>query len=524
MNNSQFKSGSTTDKNAQISQYLPGFYGKNIPWWPFVVISIAVAVIIGISINFNLGFSPTYIPAGIIALFVVILILQKPEIGAYILIVSVFTNISDILTDRGFPGINRPLIALTVGSVLINYFLKTGKYTRFPKLSRSEWSLMGYYLAIIVSIIVLPDKSNAFDTIIDITKDILVGISVYITLNTQERWKSGASTLLITVAILAAIGVFKTMTGIEETFFDLARNSLFGQVGEANELRYGGPIGEPNLWGQVLVSTLPFIIYTIRFRHSFKKILLLAFGGVLILLAMIYTSSRGAMVALLLITPFIAMDMKVKPASFLAGTLLFFALISILPENYANRFSTLNIFSDQDALTQDEAVSGRQTAMRIGLEMFRDNPVLGVGFGKFRENYWKYAEKLGLESNATNIDFTQDAQYAHSLYIEVVSETGLVGLLAFSVFLGTLLVNLYKIRKRINDAVIYKEWSFWVTALIMSISTFLVSGLFLHGVFFRFIWVLIGLAMAAISLSENIRPAPLHNQKNKKRKIVRQWL
>jgi hypothetical protein len=36
----------------------------------------------------------------------------------------------------------------------------------------------------------------------------------------------------------------------------------------------------------------------------------------------------------------------------------------------------------------------------------------------------------------------------------------------------------------------------------MSLATFLISGIFLHGIFFRYIWVLIGLSMAAISIAD----------------------
>lgn len=504
------------EEKKEFSPYLSGFYQKNIPWWPFVLFGIITAIALGTATNINLGFSPAYIPIGIIGVFVAFLILQKPEIGAYILIISVFTSISDILTDRGMPAINRPLIAITVGSVLVNYFLKTGKYNKFPDLTKSEWALIGYYVAIIVSVLVVPDQSDAFTTVVEITKDILVGVCVYITLNTQEKWKSGAKTLVITVGILAALGVIKTITGTQATFFDLARNSLFGQVGEGSELRYGGPIGEPNLWGQVLVSTLPFAIYLARYDNSFKRISLFAVIGVLTLLAMIFTGSRGAFVALIFIVPFIAMDMKIKPVVLLAGILLFIGFFTLLPENYTKRFGTLNIFSDQNELTQDEAVSGRQSAMQIGIGMFRDNPVIGVGFGNYRANYWEYAEKLGLESSANNVNKSSDAQYPHSLYIEILSETGLVGFITFFFFMTMLFSSLYRVRRKFKEIAIYKEWTLWNTALAMSIFTFLISGFFLHGVFFRFIWVLIGLAMAAISISNEIRPIPYIRQKNQR--------
>src|SRR6185369_15666731 len=118
--------------------------------------------------------SPTLVLGGIAGVLVAFVILQKPEIGAYILIVSVFTSFSDILTDRGLPSINRPLIALTIGSVLVNYILRTGRYDQFPSFTKIQWTLIIFYITLVTSIFVSPDKSNAFSVIFDITKDILV--------------------------------------------------------------------------------------------------------------------------------------------------------------------------------------------------------------------------------------------------------------------------------------------------------------------------------------------------------------
>jgi O-antigen ligase len=305
------------------------------------------------------------------------------------------------------------------------------------------------------------------------------------------------------------MGVFKTVTGSSITFFDMARNSLFGQVGETDELRYGGPIGEPNLWGQILVSTLPFIFYLMN-KQPIKKMAVLALSSGLILLATIYTSSRGAFVALILIAPFMAMERKIKLSSFLTGALLFVGLLSILPATYSARFSTL---FNQNTLAQDESISGRSAAMKIGLEMFFENPILGVGFGQYRNNYWDSAEKLGLEANANNVNYTEDAQSPHSLYIEILSETGTIGLFTFLFYIYTLFSGLYKIHQKFNSLPFHREQIEMAIALSFSIATFLISGFFLHGVFFRFIWILLGLAMAATSVSEQVESAPFVRQK-----------
>jgi len=502
---SESKSVKSLNGKTLISKYLPSVYETKIPWWPFIIAGIVVSAVLGATTSLGDVLPSSYVVAGIAGIFVSLIILQKPEFGAYILIISIFTSLSDILTDRGLPSINRPLIALTIGSVLVNYFLKTGRYNKFPTLTRLEWALIIFYMAIIVSVLVSPDKSNAFSVTIDITKDILVGVSIYITLNTEERWKTGVLVLLVTITILATMGVFKTATGSDITFFDMARNSAFGQV-SYGELRYGGPIQEPNLWGQVLVSSLPFSLYLLKQEQKSTRRILIIFSLLMILLAMIYTSSRGAIVAFTIIVPLMAIDMKIKPISLMIGVLLFISLLSILPASYSDRFQSLNIFSqptDGTALNQDESVIGREAVMLTGLAMFKKNPVFGVGFGNYGLRYWEYATDLGLEANATDVDFGPNSRFAHSLYIEILSETGLFGFIAFLLFFSTLFIEMFRIRKIFNIYAIQTNWSSWATALAMSVLTFLISGIFLHGIFFRYIWILIGLAMAAISIADD---------------------
>ena len=499
------KSAKTSADKSLISRYLPSVYETKIPWWPFVIAGVILSAILGATTSLGSALPSSYIIAGIAGVFVTVIILQKPELGAYILIISVFTSISDIITDRGFPGINRPLIALTIGSVIVNYILRTGKYSQFPTPSRVEWALITFYIAIIISVIMSPDKSNAFGVILDITKDILAGISIYITLNTEEHWKTGILMLLITITILAAMGVFKTATGSDITFFDLARNSAFGQVSEG-ELRYGGPIAEPNLWGQVLVSSIPIALYFLKKEQKIIRKVIITLSLLTILLAMIYTGSRGAIVALAAIAPLIAIDLKIKPVSLLIGFLLFMSMLSVLPDSYSQRFQSLNVFfqpNDSAALNQDESFVGRQALMLTGLAMFKENPIFGVGFGNYGLHYWEFATDLGLEASATQINYGPSSRMAHSLYIEILSETGLFGLLTFLLFFSTLFIEMFRIRKIFDTYAIQTNWSSWVTALSMSVLTFLISGMFLHGIFFRYIWILIGLAMAAISISNN---------------------
>lgn len=305
------------DEKNTLSPFLKGFSSKDISWTPFVVMGIVLSVSIAIAINSSSSISATYIVAGILGIILAILVVQHPELGAYLLIISVFSNFSDILTEKGLPGVNRPLIALTGLSLLINYSLKTGKFSRLPSITRTEWMLLCLYLAIVASTFVSFNETNSFSILIDITKDILTGIMVFACLDTREKWEKGAWSLMSVIIVLSIHGVIRMATGIGQAS-DFAQLSAYGQVGESGELRYAGPLGEANIWGQVLVATIPLLLYRINFTNDTIKKLLLGGGAAIIFLAAVYTGSRGAIVALGAVAPFILRDLRVKPPTIVA--------------------------------------------------------------------------------------------------------------------------------------------------------------------------------------------------------------
>ena len=99
----------------------------------------------------------------------------------------------------------------------------------------------------------------------------------------------------------------------------------------------------------------------------------------------------------------------------------------LLPGFISNRLQGL--FANQNAIQ-------RTVFFEDGLKLFRRSPIIGLGMGAY-EN--------GIRSVQS---FAYDTKYAHNHYIQVLAETGMVGLL---LFLGTLLtaaVALWRSRKQ----------------------------------------------------------------------------
>jgi O-antigen ligase len=503
-NENYMKTTPFNDKN--LSRFLQGSFDKKISTPFFFISGIILAILIAFAVSYSPHFSNVYIFAGLLGGILAILVLRRPELGGYLLILSVFTNISNILTDKGLPAVNQPLIALTSFSILANYILRTGKYSKFPPLSRTEWALMAYYAVIIASVFQYSDKAQAYTAIIGVTKDIFVGICLFLLFDTKEKWEMGIWIIIGTISFISLLGVFKMAAGSNFTFFNLAQLSAYGQIDQAGNLRYAGPEGESNIWAQVLTAALPLILYRlVRDSRPMAKVLL-GVSAIFTFLAIVYTGSRGAFIAFVVIMPLMIIEMHMNPVQILAGILVFIILLTILPAGYSQRFQTLDLFfapQSQYSLYQDDSFVSRQEAMLTGLAMFRAYPILGVGFANYGNNYWQFASDLGFGAGATSIDPQNGLPEAHSLYIEVISETGILGILTFFAFFAFLFLGLLRARKKYQTLDKDPDWVSWITSLIMAILAFLVSGIFLHGIQFRYIWMLIGLALAGISISDN---------------------
>jgi putative inorganic carbon (hco3(-)) transporter len=480
-----------------------------VPTRIFVVLGILLAIASAVGINLIPDLPPLLILGGVVGLILAILVFQKPELGAYILIFSVFTNLSDLFTEKGLPSINKPMVMLVVFSIFANYILKTGKLSSLPKITTIDIVLGIYVLSVVGSALVAVNQSRAFTAIIDLIKDVAVGYCIYYTLDTKAKVKVAMGVLLAAVAFVSVLGVVHVATGTSNTFWGFAQRSVFGQISDSDgQLRYAGPLGESNIWGQVLVSIIPIALYMIiKARTPVGKVLP-AISGIFILLAILFTESRGAILALGVVSIIIAMDLRIRSTTLLLLASIMIMMLFILPAKYTERIKSLDIlFQDQEfAYTNDESINGRRAKLLVGLSMFAQNPFLGVGFANYGDNYLLYGGELGLDSLALGVGSEGDdsENHAHSLYVEIIAETGIFGISSFLTFLGLIISGLYGMRKktRISSKMEEREWSLLASSIMMSMITFLIAGLFLHGIGFRFIWVLIGLSHAFVYLDK----------------------
>ncbi|EKD28809.1 MAG: O-antigen polymerase [uncultured bacterium] len=228
---------------------------------------------------------------------------------------------------------------------------------------------------------------------------------------------------------------------------------------------------DPNDVAIIFTMILPFSFYFIsKQKNLFFKAMHITFL-VVIISAIIVTGSRGGylgtMIALL---SYFFIVNKRKIFNFLFATFVFFVLIiSFMPENYMNRFTSM---FDKSDYNYEEG--GRLEIWKRSLKTIVISPQ-GVGINNFQVAEGQRKTEAGLSGKW---------QVAHNSYLQVVVELGIIGFIFYLLFLKAAYVNVFQIMKsNVKLASVF----------FASLNAFVVSSMFLSQAFCWIIYALISL-------------------------------
>jgi O-antigen ligase len=205
--------------------------------------------------------------------------------------------------------------------------------------------------------------------------------------------------------------------------------------GHAEAERVSGIFGADNLkLGPTLAVLSPFALWAARRRWGLPG-LLLAFA--LVLGPVLLAGSRAAWLCYALVALGFAWREARSPLRF-AGFCVIAAVLLALAGGIAWKASarfhdrverTLLVLQGTDQ-SIDTALSGRLEIWRTGVNMFMAHPINGVGVRGFRYAYPQYAaanDHFVVTTEACGVG--EGACHAHQLVLEVLAETGTLGLL-----------------------------------------------------------------------------------------------
>ena len=201
------------------------------------------------------------------------------------------------------------------------------------------------------------------------------------------------------------------------------------------------------------------------------------------LTAFILLKTRGALLAMLIILPSIIALYVNELKKFLAIALIFMlsivAFINIHPST-VERIETVRNFE------MEQSVSERFLIWQSALEMIKDNPMTGVGFGQFEQNYKR--EYIQPEAKE------RWQSHAHNVYLQFWAETGLPGLVIYCSMFGYILYQSW--RRRDNQ---YAAMIFFSTAGFMLYS--LTDYTYASFSAMRVYWFVFGICLRGVDIS-----------------------
>jgi O-antigen ligase len=279
----------------------------------------------------------------------------------------------------------------------------------------------------------------------------ITGFCLWITLTIAWAAKAGPAGTEAAYWWLAALGFLVVLTTVStprevghvalafvigsviSVIIGLGTGSLNSSVDSISQTaiqgRFTGGGGDPNEQAAAFVAAMFLIVglFSIYRRRSARVCLVIAF--VLMSIGFFATQSRGGLIALAVAT-LAALVLAPRQRSRILGLLVLVAIAGVIL--VATTPGALSRITDLGGGT-----SGRNDLWRVAWQVFTGHPLFGIGAGNFQVVESHYVLRPGSIARVQYL--TSDPLLVHNSYLQLLAETGVVGLIGYlAVIFGSL--------------------------------------------------------------------------------------
>ncbi|MEM9529606.1 MAG: O-antigen ligase family protein [Pseudomonadota bacterium] len=311
-----------------------------------------------------------------------------------------------------------PMALMMVGGIMLT--VRHGRRLwEEPALGLFTVLFLAYFLPVLVSCLDAVAPERSWPSAVAYLRFLPVGIFVIHHLGDPDQRRA----LWLMTAVLVMVWCVDALIQ-----FALGRNVLGMPLAED---RLNGIFGETNIkLGHVLAVLSPVPLeYCRRFgpRWAFPVCL----GALLAVIALVSTRAAWVMFALVLLA-YVYVYAQGRPRRWIKAALIvatvaggsLFVGYQMSP-TLAERLDRSLLLLEGDRESVDRALGGRLPIWRTAGRMAADHPINGVGARGFRYAYPEYADAA---DHWVNPDKGTGAAHAHQLLLEVLTETGVIGL------------------------------------------------------------------------------------------------
>lgn len=450
----------------------------------------------------QIHFLPTaknFIALAILLLLGVIL-LRCPTLALISLILFIFLNLSQLLVRfHSLPSFLQFMVLPLAATAGIHRDRNTGIACLGNGLTVS---LFGYTLLVFSSTIVASDQLVADQRCLELSKALILHCLVVVLIKGQKELKTAIWTLFGAASLLAGLGVWQALTGrYHHEWGGLARVKYAQIYDTVFEPRIAGPLGDPNFFAQILLLALPVGLFAALRGHGPLRRIVICGASMLLGAGIVFSYSRGGALSLGVILVLWAVARRPDRNKLFLGITVLIVLVLFLPGTFTRRLTTIPeiLPGSEGVIHPDSSFEKRKLLARAGWRIFREHFVLGVGTGNFTTYFDEYADEVG--SAARDYDDPEQLHYPHNLYLEIGTETGVLGLVAFGIVLAFAFVQLAGARRRLIQAGDH-EIADLGRSLQVSCIGYLVSSTFLHVQYPRYLFLILALVAAFWTVSK----------------------
>ena len=263
-------------------------------------------------------------------------------------------------------------------------------------------------------------------------------------------------------------------------------------------------LGDNNSFAMAMLMMLPFFIYLYRYSKAGTVRIGFAVSGVLVLLGVMASASRGAVIGLMVLALMILMQNRRKLLGLFVLAVAGIAVACFAPTQWLDRMDTILRASE------DSSFMGRVASWKMHMIVALNRPLTGGGFSSLEDPavYRQFVGEFGL------LDFIPSTPpvgvlAAHSIYFEVLGDTGVIGLFLFLGFLIAWFATLRQIKRTTRGSPSLAWAHDLATAFERSLIVYGISGAALSAAYFENVYIegtLAGMLAACVRATINARP------------------
>lgn len=424
-----------------------------------------------------------------VALLIFTVGIRFPMIALAGLIALIISNASDNLIEAyDIPSLAK----ITAPGLFVLLLARYAIYRDLPYVPRVTICCLSIIFAVkLVSATYALRWDVSVTGSIDFLKEAVVAILALAFMNNRRGFETVALAATLPIFLICSLGLYQLAIAPSPTGF-----LGFARLTESSN-RFSGMLLDPNFFAAIVVFTIPLgLFHLLNARRPMAIASWAVIAGVLIV-GLLATQSRGALIGL-------ALGLIVLSTSFTRKQFLAAGMIGVLVVVLAGVFASdelierfTSIFSTAaEGAAQDTSTEGRLASWTVAYNLFNENPWFGVGQGNFKSHYQNGALDDGLI-------FRGEGRATHSLYLELLTELGLVGLMTFLGIAVLGAVNFFRaagVARTVGDELMARR----LIAFCASFVGYLAAMTFLQDGIPRFLWYVVSLAAESYMITRCI--------------------